>query len=358
MKKTIIRAMIVIGLLIMILLSGCTTTVTKKKHEIQSPKTQKKEKSFSTIESATTSSIGEEKKKQKGADTLLERYKKLHLKKNEIYLENTLPLQIDNYNFKDFSITNAAITFLDLIGMATSMEVKNQYKLVKALFLNLPLRSKENCIRDILVGKYFPDGSDLIISEYIYPVKKEAGVNADKLLLLITNIIQSKASQNGTAKEEIKSSGYPNDLKNRLIYFLIFNNNLLVTANNINKKNFKPKPTYSAKLKIILTDIYIKDPILENDKEVIPILESILTDPSSSIAERTAARLNMYLYYLYQGKLDKAYKLIRDLNANIPSGLDKSFIKVIKIEAPNLLRIIKTLETGDESFLKYNMREN
>ncbi len=358
MKKKFIRIMISILILIMMLFSGCATTTAKNKYETPQSKIQKKQRALSGTKSSNVTANREERGKQRGANELLERYNNLHLKKNEIYLANNLPLQIDNYNFKDFSVANATITFIDMIGMTISMEVKNQYKLAKALFLNIPLKPKENWIRDVLVGKYFPDGSDLIISEYIFPVKKEAGVKADKLLLLITNITQPKESVKGIAKGEVKSSGYPNSLKNKLLYFLIFNNNWLVTPNNINNKNIKPKSSYSAQLKIVLSDIYIKDPILENDKEVLPMLETILADPSTSVAERTAARLNIYLYYLSQNKLDRAYKLIRDINANIPPGLNKSFINVIKIEAPNLLRILKTLETEDESFLSYGISEN
>ena len=108
----VIKAIVIIGFSTIMLLSSCTTTESKNKHEIQQQTVKEKSKAFSATKSKKTPSMNEKENEQETQNILLKKYKKLHLKKNEIYLENMHPLQIDNYNFQDFSIANATITLL------------------------------------------------------------------------------------------------------------------------------------------------------------------------------------------------------------------------------------------------------
>jgi len=308
---------------------------------------------FGCVSAGTPSSSSAATKKM---EELKEKYKTLDLAKNEIHVEEVVPAGTDPYMFDSFAMANATLSFLSSFELQHSMSVENQYALLKNLFTNIPSEYKDKWIRDILIGEFFPDGSDLIISLHISPVNPSAEINADSLVFLLTNSLNFKIQEKGSSESEYAHSDYPiNTNINSSSLFVMFPEGLLVTGNNLNKEDIQPKDSDDALTRINLADTYIKDPIKSNDVQVPSLLEPIIQDTANDKTLRTAAKLNLFLHSLYTHDLTKAEEQLKDLFTIDTSDLDKSFEDVIKIEALNLFCLVKTLDTGDESFLSFTL---
>ncbi|NOY07638.1 MAG: hypothetical protein GXP33_02215, partial [Spirochaetes bacterium] len=98
-----------------------------------------------------------------------------------------------------------------------------------------------------------------------------------------------------------------------------------------------------------LADVFLKDESIDNDKLVKPMLLNVINNRDVDMNTRIAAKLNLFLYYIYEENIKSAENLYGEIKSSLPADINKSFRFAVKYEAPFMLKCLKYLK-NDLSF--------
>ncbi|MCF6334571.1 MAG: hypothetical protein L3J12_02380, partial [Spirochaetales bacterium] len=83
------------------------------------------------IFTSCVSQPGRKESASKKMEELKVKYQTLNLKENEVYIEEVVPSEEENYEFKEFSIASGVLSFLSELDLHQSVNIEEQYKLAQ-----------------------------------------------------------------------------------------------------------------------------------------------------------------------------------------------------------------------------------
>ena len=271
---------------------------------------------------------------------------KANLAKNQIvYRDNSagLPKGVKSDLFGRISWFNSLLETFDLHEILTFEEKE---MLFNALFGFIPEEPTDDIFRAIAIGEYFSDKSPLILYARVYKPSNKAPSGSKGILDFTGNFAAFRDKKTGDISFiPLKEKIIPNI--NWSSKGVIFGDGSVVMESCLFSQEYEEKTKNEAGDNIHLqyvnlADIYIKDEIKNNDEKALQMLNDAYAK-ATDINIRIAAKLNTFLFYLYKQDVKSAEEAlaIAAQLAKRMGNINPSFMKVINIEAPTMLKIYR-----------------
>jgi len=237
-------------------------------------------------------------------------------------------------------------SLLETFDLHETLSFENKEKLFDALFGFIPAEPTNNFYRAVALGGYFSDGSPLILYAGVYNPSSNAPEGSKGILQFTGNFaVYRNTRTNSVEFRPMKGLIIPN--ANWYSNGVIFSDNSLVKASHLYSKNVEDAIIEEAEgdinvQYINLADRYIMDQISENDELALNMLNEAFNNSTEDFM-KAAAKLNAFLYYLYRGdivKAEEALSIAAQLSKQA-ADIDPSFLRVINIEAPTMLKLYR-----------------
>lgn len=274
------RFMVVIAMIAMVLFSSCVSTKT----------------------SVSVNAGGQIRGVQENPKKLLEKQ----------FLSVTTPVQNPEYmHLSNWSKVRATSEVLDLIGGHQYFSNSEKVQLMSYLFDELPINGKDGVAREVHVGSFFEDGTNLVVRLGAFTAGADATIASDKVIVIMTNIIKMK--DGGLNR---KTGAFIHlDLNESMIFIL--KDSLLTDSQNVLEEEISPNSWIGMDSfeKLMVAQALLKDDKLENDFMVADIADKIIEDTTEIPAIVIMAMIFKYDYLLSLENITQAEVLWQEILA-------------------------------------------
>lgn len=274
------RIMVVIALIAMVLFSSCVSTKTSGSINVE----------------------GQIRGVQENPKKLLEKQ----------FLSVTTPVQNPEYmHLSNWSKVRATSEVLDLIDGHKYFSNLEKVQLMSYLFDELPINGKDGVAREVHVGRFFEDGTNLVVRLGAFTAGADATIASDKVIVIMTNIIKMK--DGGLNR---KTGAFIHlDLNESMIFIL--KDSLLTDSQNVLEEEISPNSWIGMDSfeKLMVAQALLKDDKLENDFMVADIADKIIEDTTEIPAIVIMAMIFKYDYLLSLENITQAEVLWQEILA-------------------------------------------
>jgi hypothetical protein len=286
-------------------------------------------------------------------DAKHDNYKEMHLGFGVVYTKDIYISREGSLQLQPFSVAQAAFSALSPFDVVTRMDPRPLYDFAKAISIGIPSLAKPiktTHIRNIAIGKLINEEDPLVFELLLADETVLKGVQADSVLVLMSNVAKMTISDKTTGKARMLASEHPMNTNYNWTYITLVKNQRLATK--LSSKTPKVDAASPIIDQVNATDDILKDDDVGNDKEAPLLLEPITANASEKQEGRTGAMLNLYLYLLSIGEYDEARKLLgmikysKESDCAVMESAGNAFR-----EAVILYRVTRALAENDESHL-------
>lgn len=274
------RFMVVMALIAMVLFSSCV----------------------STKASGSVNAGGQIRGVQENPKKLLEKQ----------FLSVTTPVQNPEYmHLSNWGKVRATSEILDLIDGHKYFSNSEKVQLMSYLFDELPINGKDGVAREVHVGRFFEDGTNLVVRLGTFTAGADATIASDKVIVIMTNIIKMK--DGGLNR---KTGAFIHlDLNESMIFIL--KDSLLTDSQNVLEEEISPNSWIGMDSfeKLMVAQALLKDDKLENDFMVADIADKIIEDTTEIPAIVIMAMIFKYDYLLSLEDITQAEVLWQEILA-------------------------------------------
>lgn len=227
-------------------------------------------------------------------------------------LAGTTPVQNPEYmTLSNWSKVRATSEILDLIDGHKYFSNSEKVQFMSYLFDELPINGKDGVAREVHVGKFFEDGTNLIIRLGTFTAGADAALASDKVIVIITNMI--KMNDGSTNR---KTGAFIHLNLNESMIFIL-KDSLLTDSQNVQEEEISPNSWIEMESfeKLMFAQALLKDDKLENDFMVADIVDKIIEDNTEIPAIVIMAMIFKYDYLLSLENITQAEVLWQEILA-------------------------------------------
>ena len=300
------RIMVVIALIVMVLFSSCVSTKT----------------------SGSVNAEGQVRGVQENPKKLLEKQ----------FLSVTTPVQNPEYmHLSNWSKVRATSEVLDLIDGHKYFSNSEKVQLMSYLFDELPINGKDGVAREVHVGRFFEDGSNLVIRLGTFTAGADATLASDKVIVIMTNIIKMKEG----AINRKTGAFIHLDLNESMIFIL--KDSLLTDSRNVLEEEIPSNSWIEMESfeKLMFAQTLLKDDKLENDFMVADIVDKIIEDNTEIPAIVIMAMIFKYDYLLSLENVTQAEVLWQEILAyseQVPGDMTPENLEALNGESLYMMK--------------------
>ena len=256
-------------------------------------------------------------------------------------LSITVPVENPEYmELSKWSKVRATSEILDLIAGHKYFSNSEKTKFMSYLFDQLPINGQDGVTREVHVGKFFEDGSNLVIRVGTFTAAPDATIESDKVIMILTNIL---AMPDGSLN---KSTGVFLHVDLNVGTILILNNSLLTDSRNISSEetNSSDLTTMSSLEKVMLAQSFLKDENPKNDLIAANIADEIIKGNTEPPAIIIMAMIFKYNYLLSQEDIAQAevlWKEILSYSENVPGDMTPENLEALNGESLYMMKSLK-----------------
>lgn len=248
---------------------------------------------------------------------------------------------------------------LRLFGLHKKLSLSAQYEFVRALYSALPVSlNVGHPIRNIIVPDWFENGEPLILH-----ITQAYSANQQLVALALANTAGGIRRHGYRVIQRIEPAvDYPRFIDTGEGYTILGNEQyatVLFPDGRVSASgavgHLLPlfEEIEDSRKKINLSDAYLRDESIENDKDVFAPLRAIANDVSEEAFLRIHAQLQLFMYYLFQGDVKQAQRIADDVKSFMlsqegdftESGTDELVLN----DLPSILKIARALDSGEDS---------
>lgn len=263
------------------------------------------------------------------------------LKRGQVGLRREV-IEPTPYKVKPFFEASAMAGVLDGLGLWNKVSDADQVRIMRYLLSALPEGSARSTgFREAVIGGLRQDGSDLSLQVIIAPLPpKFASTGGRYRVTISTNVVGP--SQHGSplaVPQSIDSFQYLAFSYARK--YILLKNGALVPVDALSSQaEYQQLSSYrNPNILGNLTDSLIKSGEPHSDEEAAKILQRLIADPTTPRADRVLARLNTLMLDCREERFAAARAMLATIKRGDLSGLDPSFLNVIDVQAPGLIRL-------------------
>lgn len=300
------RIMVGIALIAMVLFSSCVSTKT----------------------SGSVNAEGQVRGVQENPKKLLEKQ----------FLSVTTPVQNPEYmHLSNWSKVRATSEVLDLIDGHKYFSNSEKVQLMSYLFDELPINGKDGVAREVHVGRFFEDGSNLVIRLGTFTAGADATLASDKVIVIMTNIIKMKEG----AINRKTGAFIHLDLNESMIFIL--KDSLLTDSRNVLEEEIPSNSWIEMESfeKLMFAQTLLKDDKLENDFMVADIVDKIIEDNTEIPAIVIMAMIFKYDYLLSLENVTQAEVLWQEILAyseQVPGDMTPENLEALNGESLYMMK--------------------
>ena len=300
------RIMVVIALIVMVLFSSCVSTKT----------------------SGSVNAEGQVRGVQENPKKLLEKQ----------FLSVTTPVQNPEYmHLSNWSKVRATSEVLDLIDGHKYFSNSEKVQLMSYLFDEVPINGKDGVAREVHVGRFFEDGSNLVIRLGTFTAGADATLASDKVIVIMTNIIKMKEG----AINRKTGAFIHLDLNESMIFIL--KDSLLTDSRNVLEEEIPSNSWIEMESfeKLMFAQTLLKDDKLENDFMVADIVDKIIEDNTEIPAIVIMAMIFKYDYLLSLENVTQAEVLWQEILAyseQVPGDMTPENLEALNGESLYMMK--------------------
>lgn len=300
------RIMVVIALIAMVLFSSCVSTKTSGSINVE----------------------GQIRGVQENPQKLLEKQ----------LLSVTTPVQNPEYmHLSNWSKVRATSEILDLIDGHQYFSNSEKVQLMSYLFDELPINGKDGVAREVHVGRFFEDGTNLVVRLGTFTAGADAALASDKVIVIMTNIIKIK----GGSINRKTGAFIHLDLNESMIFIL--KDSLLTDSQNVLEEEIPPNSWIGMDSfeKLMFAQTLLKDDKLENDFMVADIVDKIIEDNTEIPAIVIMAMIFKYDYLLSLENITQAEVLWQEILAyseQVPGDMTPENLEALNGESLYMMK--------------------
>lgn len=253
-------------------------------------------------------------------------------------LSVTVPVENPEYmELPNWSKVRATSEILDLIASHEYFSNSEKVKFMSYLFDQLPINGKDGVTREIHVGKFFEDGTNLVIRVGTFTPAADATIKSDKVIMILTNIL---ARPDGTLN---KSTGVFLHLDLNVGMIFVLNNSLLTDSRNISSEetNLSDLTAMSSLEKLMLAQSFLNDENPKNDLTAANITDEIIKENTEPPAIIIMAMIFKYNYLLSQEDIAQAEVLWQEIlsySKNVPGDMTPENLEALNGESLYMMK--------------------
>ena len=253
-------------------------------------------------------------------------------------LAGTTPVQNPEYMvLSNWSKVRATSEVLDLIDGHKYFSNSEKVQLMSYLFDELPINGKDGVAREVHVGKFFEDGSNLVIRLGTFTAGADATLASDKVIVIMTNIIKMKEG----AINRKTGAFIHLDLNESMIFIL--KDSLLTDSRNVLEEEIPSNSWIEMESfeKLMFAQTLLKDDKLENDFMVADIVDKIIEDNTEIPAIVIMAMIFKYDYLLSLENVTQAEVLWQEILAyseQVPGDMTPENLEALNGESLYMMK--------------------
>ena len=253
-------------------------------------------------------------------------------------LSVTTPVQNPEYmHLSNWSKVRATSEVLDLIGGHQYFSNSEKVQLMSYLFDELPITGKDGIAREVHVGKFFEDGTNLVVRLGTFTAGADAALASDKVIVIMTNIIKIK----GGSINRKTGAFIHLDLNESMIFIL--KDSLLTDSQNVLAEEIPPNSWIEMESfeKLMFAQTLLKDDKLENDFMVADIVDKIIEDNTEIPAIVIMAMIFKYDYLLSLENITQAEVLWQEILAysdQVPGDMTPENLEALNGESLYMMK--------------------
>lgn len=253
-------------------------------------------------------------------------------------LSVTVPVENPEYmELSKWSKVRATSEILDLIAAHKYFSNSEKVEFMSYLFDKLPINGKDGVAREVHVGKFFEDGTNLVIRLGTFTAAPDATITSDKVIMLVTNMIKMN---DGSINKETGAFIHF-DFNAGMI--LILKNSLLTDSRNISSEetNANAWTEMDSLGKLMVAQSFLKDDNPENDLTAANIADEIIKENTELPAIIIMAMIFKYDYLLSQEDIAQAEVLWQEILAyseNVPGDMTPENLEALNGEALYMMK--------------------
>ena len=253
-------------------------------------------------------------------------------------LAGTTPVQNPEYmTLSNWSKVRATSEILDLIDGHKYFSNSEKVQFMSYLFDELPINGKDGVAREVHVGKFFEDGTNLIIRLGTFTAGADAALASDKVIVIITNMI--KMNDGSTNR---KTGAFIHLNLNESMIFIL-KDSLLTDSQNVLEEEISPNSWIGMDSfeKLMFAQALLKDDKLENDFMVADIVDKIIEDNTEIPAIVIMAMIFKYDYLLSLENVTQAEVLWQEILAyseQVPGDMTPENLEALNGESLYMMK--------------------
>lgn len=334
MNKTLLGNTLLFGTLIFVVMSGCKTI---------GPSTKKSGSIFPL-------SVEEHQR--------LERYRALT---REIEIDDFVDYEQPIRYVNPYTQAYEGYRILRLFGLHRSLSLPARYECIRALYSMAPTRIVVGApVRNIIIPGWFVSGDPLI-----FHVSQAYTGSQQPVMVVLTNTASGIRKHGYPVIQRLDPAvDYPRFVDTGTTYAVIADeqySTVLFPDGRVSASGalghqlpaFDELP--DSRSVINLSDAYLRDEDMSNDDAVVEPLLAVASNDAEDTLLRVHARLQLFMYHLFQGDLDRAERTAEEAR-DFMLGREEDFSEsgtdeLVLEDAPSILKIAHALETGNEALL-------
>ena len=253
-------------------------------------------------------------------------------------LAGTTPVQNPEYmHLSNWSKVRATSEVLDLIDGHKYFSNSEKVQLMSYLFDELPINGKDGVAREVHVGRFFEDGSNLVIRLGTFTAGADATLASDKVIVIMTNIIKMKEG----AINRKTGAFIHLDLNESMIFIL--KDSLLTDSRNVLEEEIPSNSWIEMESfeKLMFAQTLLKDDKLENDFMVADIVDKIIEDNTENPAIVIMAMIFKYDYLLSLENITQAEVLWQEIlsySEQVPGDMTPENLEALNGESLYMMK--------------------
>lgn len=264
------------------------------------------------------------------------------LEKNDVMsVTNNVP-NPEYFEFSNWSKIRIMNNLLDELKLHSELTNEQKYKLMSYIFDDLPKNTSDGIVREIRLGNFFSkqkgDAKNLVIRIGLMTPGKDAKVQNDKIIIIVSNAIKNQKSG-----EIIKDAGAFLSYDINATVITAYNNKLLTNIVRMNADvNNKADITKIGDLDaVMLSQSILADEDLSNDKKAHELCIKIIDKKDILPAVKIMAMMMEYDYRISLEDLEGSTKLWNEILAfseNVPGDMNPENLNSTNGESLYLLK--------------------
>lgn len=251
---------------------------------------------------------------------------------------------------------------LRLFGLHEKLTLPARYECIRALYSAVPARLVVGApVRNIIIPGWFTNDEPLILH-----VSQAYTPSQQPVIVALANTASGIRKHGYAVIRRLDPAvDYPRFVDTGTSYAVIANEQYAtvlfpdgrVSASSaIGQRLPSFEEVTDTRMVINLTDAYLRDENGENDSVVVEPLLRIAGEESEDAIYRIHARLQLFMYHLFQGDLERAERTARETREFLLAR-DEDFSgngtdELVLEDIPAILKIARALEQGDDSLLR------